>query len=306
MIATPLGHLDDITLRAIDTLKKVDYIAAEDTRHSQHLLKRYEISTSLVSLHEHNEQQRTQKILDDLKKGASIALISDAGTPLISDPGARLVAAAHLQGIRVIPIPGASALVAALSAVGFSADQFIFEGFLPTKAQARQTRLETFLDETRTVVLYEAPHRITDLLTDMRDCYTPERPLAIAKEITKMFETIHVTTVGKAVSWLSADSNRKRGEFVVLLAGQAKEKMCISTSSTLYFKTFVKRIAAAPSCSIDGGDHARTTKMNYTNGHLSINRLVIKITDELHLTVFSDRLLVYAAKIASASSICSV
>ena len=220
VVATPLGHLDDITLRAVATLKEVTYIAAEDTRHSQHLLQHYHINTPLVSLHEHNEQQRTQVILNDLQQGSTIALISDAGTPLLSDPGARLVSAVHAQGIRVIPIPGACALITALSAAGLTADRFVFEGFLPTKKQARQTRLQAFIEEPRTVVFYEAPHRMLDLLTHMSELYVPERRLVIAKELTKMFETIHITMVAEALPWLQADKQRQRGEFVVLLAGQ--------------------------------------------------------------------------------------
>lgn len=219
VVATPLGNLADITYRAVEVLRKVDLIAAEDTRHSRALLTHYGVVTPMQSLHERNERERAGEIVERLRGGASIALVSDAGTPLISDPGYRVVAAARAAGISVSPVPGPSALIAALSAAGLPTDRFVFEGFLPARGAARERRLRALESETRTLVFYEASHRIAASLADMRRCLGPARRAVIARELTKIFETLHGDNLEALCQWLETDANRRRGEFVVLVEG---------------------------------------------------------------------------------------
>ena len=219
VVATPIGNLEDFSPRAINTLQNVNQIAAEDTRHSQKLLKHFGIVTSVISLHEHNEAVSSKLLLDCLKKNQSIALISDAGTPLINDPGYRLVKLAHQHGIPVIPIPGPCALITALCASGLTCDRFIFEGFLPGKSIARQKKLLEFLNETRTSIFYEAPHRILELIDDMLAVFGPKRYVVLARELTKTFETIHGDNLEQLKIWLNLDRNQQKGEFVVLVEG---------------------------------------------------------------------------------------
>jgi 16S rRNA (cytidine1402-2'-O)-methyltransferase len=219
VVATPIGNLEDFSPRAINTLQNVNQIAAEDTRHSQKLLKHFGIVTSVISLHEHNEAVSSKLLLDCLKKNQSIALISDAGTPLINDPGYRLVKLAHQHGIPVIPIPGPCALITALCASGLTCDRFIFEGFLPGKSIARQKKLLEFLHETRTSIFYEAPHRILELIDDMLAVFGPKRYVVLARELTKTFETIHGDNLEQLKIWLNLDRNQQKGEFVVLVEG---------------------------------------------------------------------------------------
>lgn len=219
IVATPIGNLGDMTFRAVEVLKSVDAIAAEDTRHSIALLQHYGIKTSLVSLHEHNERERAANILERLNKGESIALISDAGTPLISDPGYLLVKEARSKGISIVPIPGPCAAIAALSAAGLTTDKFVFEGFLASKSKQRKDHLRTLLDETRTMIFYESPHRIMDLLHDMQEVFGGERVAVIARELTKRFETLHSGMLNALVEWVKNDENQQRGEIVVLLEG---------------------------------------------------------------------------------------
>jgi len=220
IVATPIGNLGDMSARAIETLKSVDYIAAEDTRHSHKLLVHFAIHTPVLSLHEHNESERSEKLLENLlNKGQTIALISDAGTPLISDPGHRLVKKARQHKIPVIPIPGPCALITALSASGLNCEQFIFEGFLPEKKIARQKKLDTLRYETRTLIFYEAPHRILDLIEDMLAIFGAQRRVVLARELTKTFETIHEGNLEELTTWLNNDRNQQRGEFVVLVEG---------------------------------------------------------------------------------------
>lgn len=219
IVATPIGNLADITFRAVDVLKTVNCIVAEDTRHSQPLMQQYGIRTPLLALHEHNERERTAKLLERLQQGESIALISDAGTPLISDPGYYLVREATLAGIKVVPLPGPCAAIAALSVAGLPTDKFIFEGFLPSKSGARLQRLEKLRHEARTMIFYEAPHRIMDLLLAMQQVFGDDRQVVLAREITKLFETIKSDTLGQLIPWVQADSNQQRGEFVVIVAG---------------------------------------------------------------------------------------
>jgi 16S rRNA (cytidine1402-2'-O)-methyltransferase len=222
ILATPLGNRQDITLRAIETLKTVDLIAAEDTRHSLPLLQHYGVNKPLLALHEHNENEQANKIIHRLQQGESVALISDAGTPLISDPGYHLVNQARAQQIRVVPIPGACAAIAGLSVSGLPTNRFVFEGFLPAKSQLRIQRLQLLLQETRTLIFYEAPHRIYDLLSDMQKVFGADRHIVVARELTKMFETIYSATINETLAWMDADANQQRGEFVVMVAGIEK------------------------------------------------------------------------------------
>lgn len=219
IVATPIGNLDDMTPRAREVLSRVDVIAAEDTRHSGRLLTHFGINTRTLSLHEHNERELTPKLVASLQAGESVALISDAGTPLVSDPGYHLVQQVREQAIRVVPIPGASALIAALSAAGLPSDRFVFEGFLPSKAGARRRQLEAVRDEIRTLLFYEAPHRIQATLADMTDVFGEQRQAVVARELTKTYETIHGDSLGALCRWVAADDNQQRGEMVILVHG---------------------------------------------------------------------------------------
>ena len=219
IVATPIGNLGDITLRAIETLNKVDLIAAEDTRHSQRLMNHLGVNTRLLSLHEHNEREKSQTIINKIKEGQNVALVSDAGTPLISDPGYFLVKLAQEQGVKVVPIPGASAVVTALSVSGLPSDRFVFEGFLPAKSGNKQKRLDLFKFEGRTVIFYESPHRIVDTLEVMLTVFGENRRLVLARELTKTFETIKGDSLGQLCEWVKSDANQQRGEFVLLLEG---------------------------------------------------------------------------------------
>jgi len=221
IVATPIGNLADISARAIEVLSSVDVIAAEDTRHSKYLLQHHGIETSTISLHEHNEQQRSELLLSRIAAGESIALISDAGTPLISDPGYRLVNMAREQGIKVIPIPGACAVIAALSASGLSAERFAFEGFLPPKSTARRQALESLANEPRTLIFYESPKRMVASLQDMLTVFGGERKACLARELTKMFETIVTLPLAELVDVVINDANHQKGEIVLLVEGQS-------------------------------------------------------------------------------------
>ena len=219
IVATPIGNLDDISKRAIETLNGVDLIAAEDTRHSQKLLQSIQVDTPVVSHHDFSADRATNRILDKLKSGSSIALISDAGTPLISDPGYKLVSLARQKNFSVIPIPGASALVSALSVSGLATDRFTFEGFLPSKLAARQKKLSGLAGEQRTMVFYESTHRIMESLMDMRAAFEEQRLIFIGRELTKRFESHFLGTAAACLEWLGGDTNQQKGEFVVIVAG---------------------------------------------------------------------------------------
>ncbi len=219
IVATPIGNLKDITLRALEVLKEVDYIAAEDTRHTRQLLNHYGLSGLLISLHEFNEDQRLHKILNDLKAGKKVALVSDAGTPLISDPGYPLVNYIRANGGHVIPIPGACAAIAALMASGLPADHFVFEGFLPSKSSARMKRLQTLAPETRTLIFYESVHRIQACLSEMSQILGLDRVAVVARELTKKFETIQAGTLDSLTNHFEEHQDQIRGEFVVLVKG---------------------------------------------------------------------------------------
>jgi 16S rRNA (cytidine1402-2'-O)-methyltransferase len=220
VVATPIGNLRDITARALDTLKRVARIAAEDTRHSRKLLTHYGIDTPLIALHEHNEREVTETLLKELHSGADLALISDAGTPLISDPGFYLVRAVRQAGLDIIPVPGPSACITALSASGLPTDRFVFEGFLPARQHARRQRLEALRSELRTLVFYESSHRIADCLADMVEILGAGRAAVIARELTKTFETIKAGSLSELVAWLLGDSQQQRGEFVIMVHGE--------------------------------------------------------------------------------------
>ncbi|SDT87567.1 16S rRNA (cytidine1402-2'-O)-methyltransferase [Geopseudomonas guangdongensis] len=219
VVATPIGNLEDIGARALRVLREVALIAAEDTRHSARLLQHFGIATPLVACHEHNERDQGGRLVGRLLAGEDLALISDAGTPLISDPGYHLVRNARAAGVRVVPVPGACALIAALSAAGLASDRFIFEGFLPARAAGRRQRLQALVEEPRTLIFYEAPHRLLESLEDMRVLFGDDRPAVLARELTKAFETIKGASLGELCAWVAADSNQQRGECVLLIEG---------------------------------------------------------------------------------------
>lgn len=219
IVATPLGNLEDMSPRAREVLSRVDLVAAEDTRHTGALLRHFGVATPLIALHEHNEREQTERLIALLCQGRSLALASDAGTPLVSDPGFPLVRAARAAGITVSPIPGPSAVIAALSVAGLPSDRFAFEGFAPAKAAARAAFFEALARETRTLVFYESPHRLSDSLVAMREAFGPERAAVLARELTKKFEQVHAAPLGALVEWVAADENRRRGEFVILVHG---------------------------------------------------------------------------------------
>lgn len=219
IVATPIGNMGDMTDRAQKTLSDVDVIAVEDTRRSGQLLRNFNILTPMISVHEHNERQICDSLLDRIEKGESIALISDAGTPLLSDPGYFLVNQAREREISVVPIPGVSAVITALSVAGLPTDRFVFEGFLPAKSTARQQKLENLKDDVRTVIFYEAPHRIVEMLKDCQLVFGGQRKVVLARELTKTFETIHSDVLDVLIPWVEADENQRKGEFVVLVHG---------------------------------------------------------------------------------------
>ncbi|WED26229.1 16S rRNA (cytidine(1402)-2'-O)-methyltransferase [Vibrio sp. DW001] len=223
IVPTPIGNLGDITQRAIEVLSRVDVIAAEDTRHTGRLLSHFNISTKTYALHDHNEQQKAQVLVDRLLQGQSIALVSDAGTPLISDPGYHLVNKCRQAGVKVVPLPGACAFVTALSASGLPSDRFSFEGFLPAKSKGRQDKFMEIERAERTCIFYESPHRIMDSLQDMLTVLGPERIVVLARELTKTFETIQGMPLGDLIPWIEEDDNRKRGEMVLLIHGYRED-----------------------------------------------------------------------------------
>lgn len=219
VVATPIGNLGDMTPRAIAVLQQVDLIAAEDTRHSGPLLQHFGITTSCIACHDHNERQIAAGLVERMVRGESIALISDAGTPLVSDPGFYLVRTAREAGVPVVPIPGASAMIAALSVSGLPSDRFSFEGFLPAKSAARRQRLQSLVEDSRTLIFYESTHRIEESLADMAEVFGVDRYAVIAREITKRFETVHGDTLANLIAWIDADANQTKGEFVVMVHG---------------------------------------------------------------------------------------
>lgn len=257
IVATPIGNMGDITERAQQTLKDVDVIAVEDTRRSGQLLHHFEISTPMIAVHEHNERQICDSLLSRIEKGESIALISDAGTPLLSDPGYFLVNQAREREVNVVPIPGVSAVITALSVAGLPTDRFVFEGFLPAKSAARQQKLEKLKEDMRTIIFYEAPHRIIEMLKDCQAVFGAERKVVIARELTKTFETVHGDTLENLISWVESDENQKKGEFVVLVRGaDVREETSVDAESERILLILLKDLpvkqAAALAASITG------------------------------------------------------
>ena len=249
IIATPIGNLEDISQRAVNILDSVDFILAEDTRHSRILLQKIGSSSSLIAFHEHNESRLVPVIIDRLKAGESAGLISDAGTPLISDPGYSLVVSAHENEISVIPIPGPSAVISALSIAGLATDKFIFEGYLPAKKVARQKYLQSLKNEDRTLVFFEVPHRIMQSIDDLVDCFGQQRKAALVKELTKVHETVYRNTLLKIRQWLNADKSRQKGEFVILVAGAEKDSFDI-TEATRILKILLQSLPIKEAVSI--------------------------------------------------------
>lgn len=257
VVATPIGNLDDITARALRVLREVAVIAAEDTRHSARLLQHFGITTPLVACHEHNERDQGGRFLARLQGGEDVALISDAGTPLISDPGFHLVRQARAAGIRVVPVPGPCALIAALSAAGLPSDRFVFEGFLPARTAGRLARLEQLKEEPRTLIFYEAPHRLLDCLADLERIMGADRLAVMARELTKAFETFQGLPLGELRAWVAADGNQQRGECVLLVAGwQAPAENSVPAAALRVLELLLKEMplkrAAALAAEITG------------------------------------------------------
>ncbi len=224
VVATPIGNLADLSPRAQEVLRSVAAICAEDTRHTGQLLSHFGISRPLVALHDHNEEAMAERVVARLLGGESMAVVSDAGTPLVSDPGFRLVRAARAAGVKVSPVPGACAAIAALSVAGLPSDRFVFEGFLPAKAVARRERLQRLAGETGTLVFYESSHRIAESLADMAAAFGDERPAVVARELTKLFETVLDGTLAQLRAAVEADDNQRKGEFVVMVQGAADDE----------------------------------------------------------------------------------
>lgn len=224
VVATPIGNLDDMTPRAIATLQNVDTILAEDTRHSGGLLKKFGITTPARAYHDHNEQQLVPELIKRLQAGENMALISDAGTPLVSDPGYHLLNLAQQAGINIVPVPGASALIAALSVCGLPSDRFTFNGFLPAKQKARQKKCQELKTETATQIFYEAPHRLTECINDLNEVFGSDRHVCIARELTKIYETIRTGTLAELSQWLDQNPGQCRGEIVIVVEGNHEEK----------------------------------------------------------------------------------
>jgi 16S rRNA (cytidine1402-2'-O)-methyltransferase len=233
IVATPIGNLEDMTPRALRTLSEADLIAVEDTRHSGRLLRHFGIGTKTEAIHEHNERNQVPRLVEILKDGKSIAFITDAGTPLVSDPGFHLVRAARQAGIRVVPVPGACAAIAALSAAGLPSDRFVFEGFPPAKSAARRAVFEKLREESRTLIFYESPHRILESLKDMTGVFGPGREAVLARELTKRFETMHAGTLEELLEWAGRDADQQLGEFVILIHGAPRAEREVVDEETV-------------------------------------------------------------------------
>lgn len=242
IVATPIGNLSDITYRAVEVLKSVSFIAAEDTRHSQRLMMHYGIATPLKSLHSHNEKDKTAWLISRLQAGDDIALISDAGTPIISDPGESLVKQVKEFGIQVEPVPGACAFVAALSASGLPADQFSFYGFLSSKKIQREKELLALKENTQTLIFYEAPHRIVSCLESIKEIFDENRIVCLAKELTKAFEAIIKAPASELLVWLCEDEKRQKGEFVILIEGAGKKSHELSEKTLALLKCLMEEM----------------------------------------------------------------
>lgn len=245
VVAMPIGNRDDLSPRARQILESVDLIAAEDTRHSGQFLHAFGIQTTLTSFHEHNEADKLERLLERLRGGASVALISDAGTPLISDPGFQLLARVRTAGIPAIAVPGPCAAIAALSVAGLPTDRFVFEGFLPSKSAARRTHLTALHAEQRTLVFYEAPHRLGETLTDMAAAFGPQRAAAISRELTKRFETSYYGTLGELAARAASDADMARGELVIVVAGNPQPPPAATLPSERLLAVLCQELPAA-------------------------------------------------------------
>jgi 16S rRNA (cytidine1402-2'-O)-methyltransferase len=250
IVATPIGNLTDISQRALDVLTHVDIIACEDTRHTQRLLSTYSIKNKTLSLHDHNERQRQDYVATLLQEGKSIALVSDAGTPLISDPGFHLVRHCRQLNLPVSPIPGACAAIAALSVAGLPTDRFSFEGFLPSKSGARQATLANLLEEPRTMVFYDAPRRAIDTVEDIVKVLGGERHVVISRELTKTFETIHSDTASNLLAWLKEDPNQLKGEMVLIIEGNKIDPNAIPAKAIDTLKLLLEEMKPKKACAI--------------------------------------------------------
>jgi 16S rRNA (cytidine1402-2'-O)-methyltransferase len=250
IVATPIGNLGDISQRAIDVLTEVDVIACEDTRHTGKLLSAFSIKNKTLSLHDHNERQRQEQVATMLKEGKSVALVSDAGTPLISDPGFHLVRHCRSLGLNVSPIPGACAAISALSVAGLPTDRFSFEGFLPSKSGARQATLQALANEPRTMVFYDAPRRAIDTVEDIVSTLGGDRYLVIARELTKTFETIHSDTAENFLAWLKQDTNQLKGEMVLIIEGYKALENEISAEVINTLKLLLAEMKPKKACAI--------------------------------------------------------
>lgn len=277
VVATPIGNLGDISERALDMLRRADVIAAEDTRNSQSLLSHYGIKARLIAVHDHNEQQAAGGVVKLITEGTSVALVTDAGTPAISDPGARVVAAVHAANLKVVPIPGASAVVAAVSASGEGEAGFLFHGFLPAKAGERKRALAALYPLRYPIVLYESPHRIVESMADIAAVFGSTREVVVCREITKKFETIKRLPLVDAVAWLESDSNQQRGEFVLVLtkpnqdaANEAKELAAATLERTLRILLAELPVKQAVAMAVQLTDEKKNT----------IYELALKIRDE--------------------------
>lgn len=255
VVATPIGNLEDFSPRARRILGEVELIAAEDTRHTGQLLRNAGITTPMLSLHEHNEAERTPALMEKLLAGKSVAIVSDAGTPLISDPGFDLVRAARQAGIRVTPVPGPSALVAALSVSGLPTDRFVFEGFLPARPAARRAALSALANESRTIVCYESVHRLAESLADMATAFGSGRPAVIARELTKLHESVHSGTLAELCDWVNRDAHAGKGEVVVLIGGAAQPTAQLDSGRVLdiLLEELPVRQAASLAARLTGG-----------------------------------------------------
>ena len=250
VIATPIGNIGDISLRALHILGLADLIACEDTRTSKQLLSGYGLSSELVSAHKHNEREAAGYLIERLKRGERIALVSDAGTPAVSDPGARIVDAVREAGLNVVPVPGSSAAITALSASGLLDEHFLFFGFLPTKNAQRKDVLKTLTDIRATLIFYEAPHRIEETLNALADIFEPERRIVIARELTKLFEEIHRCTMAEVMDWFKSDPNHKKGEFVLLVEGAQPVSDDINTESQRILSILMQELPVSTAASL--------------------------------------------------------
>jgi len=250
IVATPIGNLSDLSQRAIEVLTQVDIIACEDTRHTQRLLSAYSIKNKTLSMHDHNERQRQDYIATLLQEGKSLALVSDAGTPLISDPGFHLVRHCRQLGLSVSPVPGACAAIAALSVAGLPTDRFSFEGFLPSKTGARQSTLANLLEEPRTMVFYDAPRRVIDTVEDIVKVLGGERYVVIARELTKTFETVHSDTAANLLAWLQEDPNQLKGEMVLIIEGHKVDPNEIPAKAIATLKLLLAEMKPKTACAI--------------------------------------------------------